>query len=294
MSAGSGRRDRRETNPAFSSRRLKLGTFQTNLDSGCVMSDLDGPARHHLAQHGRARQAGRGDGVRGARAGRALAGLRRRHQPAGPRLRGLYLGRRHRRLDQQARRVRHLAHLAQSSDRRRQAIDGDRPYFRRPLRAQHRDRMEPAGNRHVRQSDAGARGTLRLRRGMDQHRQAALDRGRYVRSRGPVLQDHQGLPAAQADPSPLSRGHERRRLRARAPVRGEICRPGLYRDPHRRSRRMPRARAGLPQARARELWPRGSGLDARQHRARARPKRRRATSTDTTSTRRATGRPPGT
>jgi alkanesulfonate monooxygenase SsuD/methylene tetrahydromethanopterin reductase-like flavin-dependent oxidoreductase (luciferase family) len=36
------RRDRRETNPAFSTRRLKLGTFQTNLDSGCVMSDLDG------------------------------------------------------------------------------------------------------------------------------------------------------------------------------------------------------------------------------------------------------------
>ena len=35
-------RDRRETNPAFSARRLKLGTFQTNLDSGCVMSDLDG------------------------------------------------------------------------------------------------------------------------------------------------------------------------------------------------------------------------------------------------------------
>ena len=34
-------KDRTETNPALSSRRLKLGTFQTNLDSGCVMSDLD-------------------------------------------------------------------------------------------------------------------------------------------------------------------------------------------------------------------------------------------------------------
>ena len=34
--------DRRATNPIFNSRRLKLGTFQTNLDSGCVMSDLDG------------------------------------------------------------------------------------------------------------------------------------------------------------------------------------------------------------------------------------------------------------
>ena len=35
-------KDRLETNPAFSGRKLKLGTFQTNLDSGCVMSDLDG------------------------------------------------------------------------------------------------------------------------------------------------------------------------------------------------------------------------------------------------------------
>ena len=34
--------DRRQSNPVFGSRRLKLGTFQTNLDSGCVMSDLDG------------------------------------------------------------------------------------------------------------------------------------------------------------------------------------------------------------------------------------------------------------
>src|SRR5580693_7752191 len=35
-------KDRRETNPAFGNNKLKLGTFQTNLDSGCVMSDLDG------------------------------------------------------------------------------------------------------------------------------------------------------------------------------------------------------------------------------------------------------------
>jgi alkanesulfonate monooxygenase SsuD/methylene tetrahydromethanopterin reductase-like flavin-dependent oxidoreductase (luciferase family) len=34
--------DRMKTNPAFSDRKLKLGTFQTNLDSGCVMSDLEG------------------------------------------------------------------------------------------------------------------------------------------------------------------------------------------------------------------------------------------------------------
>jgi alkanesulfonate monooxygenase SsuD/methylene tetrahydromethanopterin reductase-like flavin-dependent oxidoreductase (luciferase family) len=34
--------DRLQTNPVFSTRKLKLGTFQTNLDSGCVMSELDG------------------------------------------------------------------------------------------------------------------------------------------------------------------------------------------------------------------------------------------------------------
>src|SRR5712691_11292469 len=43
MTASSSRqKDRHETNPALSTRKLKLGTFQTNLDSGCVMSDLDG------------------------------------------------------------------------------------------------------------------------------------------------------------------------------------------------------------------------------------------------------------
>jgi alkanesulfonate monooxygenase SsuD/methylene tetrahydromethanopterin reductase-like flavin-dependent oxidoreductase (luciferase family) len=34
--------DRHTSNPALGSRKFKLGTFQTNLDSGCVMSDLDG------------------------------------------------------------------------------------------------------------------------------------------------------------------------------------------------------------------------------------------------------------
>src|SRR5271169_1615811 len=36
------RRDRLDTNPAFSGRKLKLGTFQTNLDSGSIMSGLEG------------------------------------------------------------------------------------------------------------------------------------------------------------------------------------------------------------------------------------------------------------
>jgi alkanesulfonate monooxygenase SsuD/methylene tetrahydromethanopterin reductase-like flavin-dependent oxidoreductase (luciferase family) len=42
MSVSAQQRDRCESNPVFGRRRLKLGTFQTNLDSGCVMSDLAG------------------------------------------------------------------------------------------------------------------------------------------------------------------------------------------------------------------------------------------------------------
>jgi FMNH2-dependent dimethyl sulfone monooxygenase len=36
------RGDRRSTNPVFNDRRLKLGTFQTNLDYGCLMADVEG------------------------------------------------------------------------------------------------------------------------------------------------------------------------------------------------------------------------------------------------------------
>ena len=36
------REDRRLTNPAFNQRKLKLGTFQSNLDYGCLMSDIEG------------------------------------------------------------------------------------------------------------------------------------------------------------------------------------------------------------------------------------------------------------
>jgi dimethylsulfone monooxygenase len=34
--------DRRSTNPIFNHRKLKLGTFQTNLDYGCLMADVEG------------------------------------------------------------------------------------------------------------------------------------------------------------------------------------------------------------------------------------------------------------
>src|SRR5258708_33657646 len=123
-------KDRRETNPAFSSRRLKLGTFQTNLDSGCVMSDLDGRLDITWPNTlGLARLAEEMDFE-------ALVPVARWHgfggatNPQARRIRGLHLGRRHRGLDRQGRRVRHLAYLAQSPDRGRQTVDRDRPHFR--------------------------------------------------------------------------------------------------------------------------------------------------------------------
>ena len=36
------RDDRRVINPIFNQRKLKLGTFQSNLDYGCLMSDVEG------------------------------------------------------------------------------------------------------------------------------------------------------------------------------------------------------------------------------------------------------------
>ena len=42
MEGAISRNDRRSTNPAFNRRKLKLGTFQTNLDYGCVMADVEG------------------------------------------------------------------------------------------------------------------------------------------------------------------------------------------------------------------------------------------------------------
>src|SRR3569623_1619375 len=38
--------DRRQSNPIFGDRKLKLGTFQTTLDSDCIMSSLED--RHHI------------------------------------------------------------------------------------------------------------------------------------------------------------------------------------------------------------------------------------------------------
>ncbi len=261
-------KDRCETNPAFSTRRLKLGTFQTNLDSRLRDVGARRPARHHLGQHRGAGEARRRDGVRGAGSGGALAGLGRQDQSAGSGLRGLHLGRRHRGLRTQKVGVVSTSHITINhpiiAAKQSAAIDhiSDGRFILNIVTGWVQPEIEMFG-----QPMLSPRGPLRLRRGMARHHQAAVDRGRVVRPRGALLQDQEGLSGAEADPVSLPRDHERRRLRARPPLRGEALRSGLHRDPHRRPGRMPRACAGLSQARARNLQPRHQGLDAGQHRA---------------------------
>src|ERR1700722_16031502 len=138
MTVSPHRRDRREVNPALGRRKLKLGTFQTNLDSGCVMSDLDGrldltwPNTVTLAQFADEMD---------FEALVPVACWR----------------------DQERWRDLDLARCAQSSDHRGQAIHGDRPHFQRPLHAQYRQWLELSGNGDVRRQAARSRRALRLR-----------------------------------------------------------------------------------------------------------------------------------
>ena len=225
------RRDRRESNPALGSRRLKLGTFQTNLDSGCVMSDLEGRlditwpntvALARLAEEMEfeaivpvARWQGFGGATNpqgpGFEAYTWAAGI-----AAATTTPGVFA----------------TSHITLNhpiiAAKQSTVIDH---ISRRPLRAQHRDRMEPAGNRHVRQPDAGTRGPLRLRRGVAHDHQAIVDRGRRVRLRRAGSTRSRRATCSPSRSEPVSGSHERRRLRARPPLCGEICRHGLYGDP---------------------------------------------------------------
>src|SRR5947209_11116663 len=258
--------DRAETNPAFSCRKLKLGTFQTNLDSGCVMSDLDGrlditwPTTLGLARLAEemdfealvpvARWHGFGGATnpqgRGFEAYTWAAGIAASTAKAG---------------------VFATSHISLNhpivAAKQSTVIDhisGGR-YALNIVTGWNQPEIDMFG------SPMMGHTALRLRRGMAHHRQAAVDRGRRVRPRGQVLQDHQRLPATEADPATISRSHERRRVRARPPLCDQIRGSCLYGHSHRRPRGMPRARAGLPPAGAGGIRPRGPGLDCRQYRA---------------------------
>ena len=98
------------------------------------------------------------DGRRGRHrlhaADRPLEGLRRRHRLSGGDARNRHLGDRSVAGDQAHHRVRHRARAAVSSDHRGEADGHRRPHRRRPLRAQHRGRLERGRVRDVRRRAA--------------------------------------------------------------------------------------------------------------------------------------------
>ena len=270
------RQDRRDTNPVFNDRKLKLGTFGTNLDRGCAISDHRRRAGDQLAEHAGARQALRGDGVRGAGADRALARLRRRAPTSTARASNASPG--PSAIGASTQVLRHLRHLARAdhpSGDGGQAGHHHRPRHRRPLRAQHRHRLEPAGDRDVRLAADGARRPLRLRGGVARRHEAAVDARRAVRFRGQVLQHQEGLSAAEADPAAVSGGDECRRLRPRPALRRQVLRHGLRGVRLARLRRLQGQGRRLPRSwRARNTAAR-SRSGATPMWCRARPRRRR-------------------
>ena len=220
-----------------------------------------GPAENQLAEYGRAREARRRDGVRGAGAGGALARLRRQAQSARARASRPTPG--HRASPPRPKRAGVVATSHCSINHPLVAAkqgDSHRPYFRRPLHPQYRHRLEQAGDRHVRRRDAAARRALRHGRGMARHRQAAVDRGRRVRPRGQVLQDRERLSAAEADSAALPGDHECRRLGARPSLRRQILRPRFHRAWLAGFRKEQGADRRLPQAGARGIRARDRDL----------------------------------
>ena len=138
--------DRRRTNPVFNDRKLKLGTFGTNLDRGCAISTIDGvleinwPNTLELARISEEMEF------------EALVPIGRWHGFGGvtnfngPGFRMLFLGRGNRRLDALFGNFRHIPRADHSSGDGGEAGGDHRSCHRRTLCAQYRDRMEPAGN----------------------------------------------------------------------------------------------------------------------------------------------------
>ena len=111
------REDRRSINPVFNNRKLKLGTFQTNLDYGCLMSDIEGrlkiswPNTVALAKLADEMEF---EALLPVARWRGFGG---KLNPQGPGFETYHLGLGHRRLDRKRRRRRDLALLDQPSDR---------------------------------------------------------------------------------------------------------------------------------------------------------------------------------
>ena len=277
------RRDRRDTNPAFSTRKLKLGTFQTNLDSGCVMSDLDG--RLDITWPNTVKLAKLADEMEFE----ALvpvarwAGFGGTTNPQGPGFE-CYT----------------WAAGISASTHKSGVISTSHVILNHPIMAA----KQGAVIDHI----SNGRFTLNIvcgwngpememfgvaLQGHDERYDCAEEwitivkrlwtRGRHVRFRGQVLQHQERLPAAEADPVGASRDHECGRLGARAAFRDTStaisCSPDCARST---STSTPRTSRPIAPWRARSTAA-TSRCGASPTSCRARPKRKRAISTITMS-----------
>ncbi len=141
---------------------------------------------------------------------------------------------------QAADRVRHRARAAVSSADRGQAVRHRRPCQRRPLRIEHRGRLERGRVPDVRRVAARPRAALRLRPGMARRGEDGVGAAGRFRIRRPVHQAQEGARQAQALRRLAPADHERRRVgdrpRLRDPQLRRLLHPGR---PHLDGRRPP-------------------------------------------------------
>ena len=162
---------------------LKIGLFGANCSSGRAVTKVPERWSGTWADNLAARADGRRGRHRLHAADRPLEGLRRRHRLSGGDARNRHLGLRAAGSDQAHHRVRHGARAAVSSDHRGEADGHRRSHRRRPLRTQHRGRLERGRVRDVRRRAARARHALRIRAGMDRRHQADVVGPRRFRFR---------------------------------------------------------------------------------------------------------------
>ena len=138
------RDDRRIINPVFNQRKLKLGTFQSNLDYGCLMSDVEG--RLQISWQNTVALAKLGDEMEFE----ALLPVARwrgfggRLNPQGRGFETYTWASGIAAVTQNAGVVAHFALLCQPSDHRGETKRRDRSHFQRQIHPQRRDRLEQA------------------------------------------------------------------------------------------------------------------------------------------------------
>ena len=225
----------------YNDNALKIGLFGSNCSSGRAVTPVPerwtGNWEDNLAL---ARMPTRPARIHAA--GRPLEGLRRRHRLHGHHARDHHLGDGAAGPHQAADRVRHRSRAAVSSADRGQAVRHRRSCQRRPLRPQHRGRLERGRVPDVRRDAARPRAALRVRAGMARRGEDGVGAERGFRLRRQVHQAEEGARQAEALWRRAAADHERRRIadrpRLRDPQLRRLLHPGL---PHLDGRKPRRA-----------------------------------------------------